>query len=99
MKQPFHVKEVLQELLTDVPAPIRRRMSFQQDGAPSHYARHVHEHLDRTFPNRWIGPGGLVAWPPRFPDLSPLECYEAPRVRHACRFRNGPGRTDIHRCC
>ncbi|GFV01344.1 uncharacterized protein TNCV_2125701 [Trichonephila clavipes] len=92
-----------EELLTDVPAPIRRRMCFQQDGAPSHYARHVREHLDRTFPNRWIGCGGPVAWPPRSPDLSSLDfslgCYEGPRVRHACRFRNGPGRTDIHRCC
>ncbi|GFV91424.1 hypothetical protein TNCV_899411 [Trichonephila clavipes] len=53
MKQPFHVKEVLPELLTDVPETIRRRMWFQQNGAPSHYARHVREHLDRTFPNRW----------------------------------------------
>ncbi|GFV01333.1 uncharacterized protein TNCV_2125621 [Trichonephila clavipes] len=97
------LQEVLPELLTDVPAPIRRRMCFQQDGAPSHYARHVREHLDRTFPNRWIGCGGPVAWPPRSPDLSSLDfslgCYEGPRVRHACRFRNGPGRTDIHRCC
>ncbi|GFW07589.1 DUF4817 domain-containing protein [Trichonephila clavipes] len=78
MQQRFTVNvwagiEVLPELLTDVPAPIRRRMWFQQDGAPSHYARHVREHLDRTFPNRWIGCGGPVAWPPRSPDLSPLD--------------------------
>ncbi|GFT41032.1 DUF4817 domain-containing protein [Trichonephila clavipes] len=92
-------------LATDVPtpAPILRHMWFQQDGAPSHYARHAREHLDRTFPNRWIGRGGPVAWPPRSPDLSPLDfslgCYEGPRARHACRFRNGPGHTDIHRCC
>ncbi|GFT69210.1 uncharacterized protein TNCV_2253661 [Trichonephila clavipes] len=32
------LQEVLPELLTDIPAPIRRRMWFQQDGAPSHYA-------------------------------------------------------------
>ncbi|GFX00424.1 uncharacterized protein TNCV_2090741 [Trichonephila clavipes] len=51
------LQEVLPELLTDVPAPIRRRMWLQQDGAPSHYARHVREHLDRTFSNRWIGRG------------------------------------------
>ncbi|GFV38866.1 uncharacterized protein TNCV_2814821 [Trichonephila clavipes] len=69
------LQEVLPELLTDVPAPIRRRMWFQQDRAPSHYARHVREHLDRTFPNRWIGRGGPVAWPPRSPDLSPLGGY------------------------
>ncbi|GFX02091.1 DUF4817 domain-containing protein [Trichonephila clavipes] len=69
------LQEVLPELLTDVPAPIRRRMWFQQDGAPSHYARHVREHLDRTFPNRWIGRGGPVAWSPRSPDLSPLDFF------------------------
>ncbi|GFW01257.1 DUF4817 domain-containing protein [Trichonephila clavipes] len=69
------LQEVLPELLTDVPAPIRRRMWFQQDGAPSHYTRHVREHLDRTFPNRWIGRGGPVAWPPRSPDLSPLDFF------------------------
>ncbi|GFU62335.1 DUF4817 domain-containing protein [Trichonephila clavipes] len=64
-----------EELLTDVPAPIRRRLWFKQDGAPSHYARHVREHLDRTFPNRWNGRGGPVAWPPRSPDLSPLDFF------------------------
>ncbi|GFX08071.1 transposable element Tcb1 transposase [Trichonephila clavipes] len=69
------LQEVLPELLTDVSAPIRRRMWFQQDGAPSHYARHVREHLDRTFPNRWIGRGGPVAWPPRSPDLSPQDFF------------------------
>ncbi|GFW46040.1 DUF4817 domain-containing protein [Trichonephila clavipes] len=69
------LQEVLPELLTDDPAPIRRRMWFQQDGAPSHYATHVREHLDRTFPNRWIGRGGPVAWPPRPPDLSPLDFF------------------------
>ncbi|GFY09750.1 DUF4817 domain-containing protein [Trichonephila clavipes] len=69
------LQEVLPELLTDVPAPIRRRMCFQQDGAPSHYARHVREHLDRTFPNIWIECGGPVAWPPGSPDLSPLDFF------------------------
>ncbi|GFX82535.1 DUF4817 domain-containing protein [Trichonephila clavipes] len=68
-------QEVLPELLTYVPAPIRRPMWFQQDGAASHYARHVRDHLDRTFPNRWIGRGGPVVWPPRSPDLSPLDFY------------------------
>ncbi|GFV12386.1 transposable element Tcb1 transposase [Trichonephila clavipes] len=69
------LQEVLPELLSDVPAPIRRRMWFQQDGASSHYARHVREYLDRTFPNRWIGRGVPVTWPPRSPDLSPLDFF------------------------
>ncbi|KAJ4428367.1 hypothetical protein ANN_24386 [Periplaneta americana] len=31
--------------------------------------------LDRTFPDRWIGRGGPIAWPPRSPDLNPLDFY------------------------
>ncbi|GFT08897.1 uncharacterized protein TNCV_4104141 [Trichonephila clavipes] len=81
------LQEVLPELLTDVPAPIRRRMWFQQDGAPSYYARHVREHLDRTFPNRWIGHGGPVAWPPRSPDLSPLDFFLWGAMQASCMTR------------
>ncbi|GFV26044.1 transposable element Tcb1 transposase, partial [Trichonephila clavipes] len=33
------LQEVLPELLTDVPAPIRRCMWFQQNGAPYQYGR------------------------------------------------------------
>ena len=28
-----------------------------------------------NFPNRWLGRGGPVAWPPRSPDLTPLDYY------------------------
>lgn len=69
------LQEVLPELLTNVPSPVRHRMWFQQDGAPSHYGACVRDHLNRTFPNRWIGRGGPVAWPPRSPDLNPLDFY------------------------
>jgi len=48
-------------------------MYFQHDGAPSHYTRHVTQHLNDTFPNRWIGRGGTINWPPRSPDLTPLD--------------------------
>ena len=53
------LQEVLSELLIDVPESIWRRICFHQDGAPSHYGRSVRDHLDWTFPNRWIGHGGL----------------------------------------
>ncbi|KAJ4439818.1 hypothetical protein ANN_07946 [Periplaneta americana] len=33
------------------------------------------QHLDRRFPDRWIGRGGPVAWPSRSPDLNPLDFY------------------------
>ena len=50
-------------------------MYFQRDGAPPHYTRHVRDYLNESFPNRWLGLGGPVAWPPRSPDLTPLDYY------------------------
>ncbi|PNF36795.1 hypothetical protein B7P43_G09632 [Cryptotermes secundus] len=40
-----------------------------------HYTRHVIHYLDESFPNRWLGRDGSVVWPPRSPDLTPLEYY------------------------
>ena len=59
--------------LEDVPLATRIAMYFQHDGAPSHYTRHVMQHLNGTFPNRWIGRGSTINWPPRSPDLTPLD--------------------------
>jgi len=50
-------------------------MYFQHDGAPPHYTRCVREYLNESFPNRWLGRGGLVAWPPRSPYLTTLDYY------------------------
>jgi len=58
--------------LEDVPLAIWIAMYFQHDGAPSHYARHVMQHLNDTFPNKWIGRGSTINWPPRSPYLTPL---------------------------
>src|SRR5215469_2188886 len=52
-----------------------RRIIFQQDGAPPHYALEVRAYLDQTFADRWIGRAGPLAWPPRSPDLNPLDFY------------------------
>jgi len=48
---------------------------FQQDGAPPHFHRDVTTFLDETFPPRWVGRGGPTAWPPRSPDLTPLDFF------------------------
>lgn len=60
-------------LLENVPLNVRRRMYYQHDGAPAHFAREVKQHLDEMFPERWIGRGGPISWPPRSPDLTPLD--------------------------
>lgn len=48
---------------------------FQQDGAPAHASRMVRDYLDIVFPNRWIGRLGPMLWPPRSPDLTPLDYF------------------------
>jgi len=63
----------LPKQLEDVPLATRIAMYFQHDGAPSHYTRHVMQRLNDTFPNRWIGHGSNINWPPKSPDLTPLD--------------------------
>ena len=48
---------------------------FQQDGAPPHWGLHVHGFLYPTFPHRWIGRDGPIPWPPRSPDITPLDFF------------------------
>lgn len=69
------LRAALPELLEDVPLALRTRMWFQHDGAPAHYGRDVRVHLDAYFAGRWIGRGSPVAWPPRSPDLTPLDFF------------------------
>jgi len=35
--------------------------------------RDVTRFLDETSPGRWVGRGGPTVWPPRYPDLTPLD--------------------------
>lgn len=53
---------------------------YQHDGCPSHFVRPVTNLLNETFPNRWIGRGGAVHWPPRSPDLSPNDFFLWPYI-------------------
>jgi hypothetical protein len=48
---------------------------FQQDGAPAHNARIVRQYLSIRFPNRWIGTHGPINWPPRSPDITPMDFF------------------------
>lgn len=48
---------------------------LQQDGAPPHYAGAVRQYLNQVFPRRWIGRRGPIEWPPRSPDLNPLDFF------------------------
>ena len=48
---------------------------FQQDGAPPHFAITVRDYLNQDFPARWIGRAAPMKWPPRSPDLTPLDIF------------------------
>ena len=49
---------------------------FQQDGAPIHIANNVVKYLKSNFNHHWIGKeSGEKEWPPRSPDLSPLDYF------------------------
>jgi hypothetical protein len=62
-------------IFDDIPLALMNRILFQQDGAPPHFVNIVRDFLDVTFPNQWIGRRGLVEWPPRSPDLTPLDFF------------------------
>jgi len=51
------------------------RVVFQQDGAPPHWGLIVCDFLNETFPNRWIGRNDPTPWPPRSPDITPLDFF------------------------
>ena len=52
------VRDVLPQLLENIPLNIRERIWLQDDGAHPHFDRRVRNNLHATFPNRWIGMSG-----------------------------------------
>lgn len=68
------LRDDLPDLLEDLPLDLRERIIFQADGAPPHFSRDVRGYIDNTFVT-WIGRGGTVPWPPRSPDLTPIDYY------------------------
>ena len=56
----------------------KRKLSattFQHDGAPANFSVQARETLSKQFGDRLIGRGFDVMWPPRSPDLSPLDYW------------------------
>jgi hypothetical protein len=48
---------------------------LQEERAPPHFFHHVRNHLEREMAGRWISRGETNAWPPRSPDLTPLDFF------------------------
>lgn len=79
------------ENMPDMP---NQALWFQQDGAPPHYAAIVRRFLDDVFPNRWIGRRGPIEWPPRSPDLNPLDYFLWGYVKNVV-YKDKPRTLDI----
>ncbi|KRT82435.1 hypothetical protein AMK59_4870, partial [Oryctes borbonicus] len=73
------LRNVLPELLEDVPLNIRRDMWLLHHGTTQHFEGKVRQHLEDIFENRWIGRD--VPWPPRSSDLNPIHFYLLNRMR------------------
>jgi hypothetical protein len=69
------LQDTVQNFLYHIPLNDRLNMWFQQDGAPAHKPLAVRRWLNNTFRQHWMGEGGPVAWPPRSPDLTPLDFF------------------------
>jgi hypothetical protein len=65
----------LLEFLDDIPLQNRASAWFQLDGAPPHNAILTRNFLEHFFFERWIGTHGPIKWPPRSPDITPLDFF------------------------
>ncbi|GBN33443.1 hypothetical protein AVEN_130226-1 [Araneus ventricosus] len=61
--------------LEDLPLSDLRNVWSQHDGAPPHKVSSVEQYIRDTFQQQIIGYGGCVEWPPRSPDLNPLDFF------------------------
>lgn len=69
------LRNELEEMLDDLPLNFIQNLNyFQHDGAPAHNGLIVSNYLQERF-NNWIGNRGPIAWPPRSPDLTPLDFF------------------------
>ena len=50
-------------------------MWYQHDGLPAHFSIAARQVFNDKYLKRWIGRGGAVSWPPRSPDLTPLDFF------------------------
>ena len=69
------LSELLEAYLDNVNLEARNQIYFQQDGAPPHQIHEVRILLERLFQDRWIATNGPIRWPPRSPDITPLDFY------------------------
>ena len=67
--------DVLAEYMSPQLEQYQSQVIFQQDGAPPYWGLEVRQFLNETFSYRWIGRDGPILWPPRSPDITPLDFF------------------------
>ena len=68
-------RDILPDVLDDVPMQLRVGMWFMHEGASPHFSRIARQYPNDHFPGKWNERNGPVAWPPRSPDLNPIDFY------------------------
>lgn len=69
------LRQHIEPFMENLPLNELQNMYFQQDGAPPHNTRAVTDFLRENFGRNWLGTSGPVRWPPRSPDLTPLDFF------------------------
>lgn len=82
------IRRTLPRLIEENPIAVER-MWWQQDGAPAHNSIRASVEINRIFQRRWIGNRGTTEWPPRSPDLTPLDFWLWSKLKVLC-YREPP---------
>lgn len=69
------LKNEVEDILDGLPLCKMINTVWQQDGAPPHNSREVQTYLNEKYGIRWIGTNGPIRWPPRSPDITPLDFF------------------------
>lgn len=69
------MSEILNNFLDELDLISRQNLHYQQDGAPAHNYRGTYQLLSTFFNAQWIGTNGPIQWPPRSPDMTPLDFF------------------------
>ena len=72
--------------------PDSDQILFMQDGAPPHWSKIVRDWMNTNLPQRWIGRGSdddeNIPWPPRSPDLTPMDFFLWGYIKSKVYVRN-----------
>lgn len=69
------LRNVISANLHTLPEFVARNAWYQMDGAPAHTSGAVGEVIEEMFGDRWFAHNGPYKFPPRSPDLTPLDYF------------------------